>query len=89
MATDSDIDALAASITRCKGAPESTLEALMYSLRFGIYVLDFADTRERLAKLDANQLDAACARVSRFPSHIGKCWSAKEIALLRSTWGEA
>ena len=87
MSSDADIDILAASVERRKHAPESTFEALMYLLRFGVYVLERPDVQRRLSQISAAQLDLACVRAARHKPEIGKVWSAEDIGRLRTLWG--
>ncbi len=48
------------------GAPATTVEALVFSLRRGVNELFQPDTERRLAARDAHQLKEACRRVQAF-----------------------
>jgi hypothetical protein len=97
--SDDDLKALTTGVTRTGGwakffeppderkpAPESTFEALMYQLRFGTYVLEHARAKERLSKINGEQLQRACALLRRRKMPIGEPWDDEAIKLLVSTW---
>jgi hypothetical protein len=65
-------------------AAQSTIDALMYSLRRGVAVLAHDDVLRRLGELDDKQmLEAAVCLQKRklFPA-----WTEDEIAVLANVW---
>jgi hypothetical protein len=73
---------------RIRGRPaESTIEALMYSLRRGVNELIMPDTLRRLSALTEDQLEAVCLRVQAFQPMIAEPWSADDADLLIAAWG--
>jgi len=68
------------STYRC--AAHSTVEALMFSLRRGVRVLDKSDTRRRLAELDDGQALEVAERVQRLHAEIAPAWTADEVERL-------
>jgi hypothetical protein len=68
------------------GAPATTVEALVFSLRRGVNELTQPDTERRLAALDAHQLKEACRRVQAFHPKIAKQWLADDVERLISAW---
>jgi hypothetical protein len=68
------------------GAPATTVEALVFSLRRGVNELTRPDTERRLAALDAHQLKEACRRVQAFHPKIAKQWLADDVERLISAW---
>jgi hypothetical protein len=68
------------------GAPATTVEALVFSLRRGVNELTQPDTEHRLAALDAHQLKEACRRVQAFHPKIAKQWLADDVERLISAW---
>jgi hypothetical protein len=68
------------------GAPATTVEALVFSLRRGVNELTQPDTKRRLAALDAHQLKEACRRVQAFHPKIAKQWLADDVERLISAW---
>lgn len=67
-------------------ALDVTSEALLFSLRSGVGVLQHADVRRRLAELDKDQLAEACARVQRHKPHIAEQWTDAEVQQLIAAW---
>ena len=65
---------------RC--AAHSTVEALMFSLRRGVRVLDESDTRRRLAEFDDGQALEVAERIQRFKPEIAPAWTADEVEKL-------
>jgi hypothetical protein len=73
-------------IRRARPAPESLVEALMYSLRRGVHELTRRDAQQRLSALNEDQLEAVCLRVQAFKPEIARAWSADDTDLLISAW---
>jgi hypothetical protein len=69
-------------------APETTVDALVYSLRRGIDELTNVDTLHRLSGLGEGQLKAVCRRVQSFNPEIATPWSSDEVAALIAKWRE-
>jgi glycine/D-amino acid oxidase-like deaminating enzyme len=68
------------------GAPETLVEALMYSLRErGTAALTERDTRRRLGQLSRNQIDKVGDRLQRLP--LNPRWTQADINKLIETWG--
>ena len=63
-------------------AAQSTVEALMFSLRSGVQTLGQLDTLRRLCELGDEQLRDVAVRVQRFEPHIAPAWSAEGIEVL-------
>ena len=68
------------------GAPATTVEALVFSLRRGINELTQPSTLGRLSTLDEYQLEDVCLRVQAFQQRIAPAWSAADVDLLISAW---
>jgi hypothetical protein len=65
------------------GAPQPTIDALMYSLRErGIKALKESDTKRRLAQLSDQQTVEVGARLQRLKPHIAAAWSVEEVKTL-------
>ena len=75
-------------IMRARPAPETFVEALMYSLRRGTDEVTHADTLHRLSGLGEGQLKAVCRRVQSFNPEIATPWSSDEVAALIAKWRE-
>jgi hypothetical protein len=69
-------------------AADSTVEALMYSLRCGITALGHSETVRRLSKLSDAQMREVAVRVQKFKPHIAPAWSAEEVQILLSACSE-
>jgi hypothetical protein len=68
-----------------QGAPQSVVEAVLYSLRErGVAALAEPATRHRLSQLSAEQVDAAGDRLQRWQS---RPWTPDEIKQLLKAWG--
>jgi hypothetical protein len=63
-------------------AANSTVEALMFSLRSGVGTLKEPGTRRRLSDLSDEQLIEVCARVQRFKPEIAPAWSDDDVDTL-------
>jgi hypothetical protein len=75
-------------IMRARPAPETTVDALVYSLRRGVHEVTNADTLHRLSGLGEGQLKAVCRRVQSFNPEIAIPWSSDEVAALIAKWRE-
>ena len=70
------------------GAPQPTVEALMYALRKGGSALNESSNLRRLGELSERQLHEVCARLQKFKPHIARAWTPAEIEALVVTWTE-
>jgi hypothetical protein len=70
------------------GAPQPTVEALMYALRKGGSALNESSNLRRLGELSERQLHEVCARLQKFTPHIARAWTPAEIEALVVTWTE-
>lgn len=69
--------------TQLDGAPQPTVEALMYSLRErGTKALEEADTKRRLSSLSDRQVIEVGNRLQKLKPEIARAWSAAEVATL-------
>ena len=68
------------------GAPATTVEALVFSLRRGVNELAQPDTLQRLSALDGDQVKQVCRRVQAFQPEIAEPWSTDEVDALISAW---
>jgi hypothetical protein len=73
-------------IRRREGAPEPTVEALMYSLREGVKALEETSTKRRLSELSERQLHEVCGRLQRLKPHIAPAWVPEQITALVDAW---
>ena len=74
---------------RRHGAPQPTVEALMFSLRErGTKALEEAPTKRRLSLLNETQLRAVCQRVQNFKPESAPAWTPEEIEALSIIWSE-
>jgi hypothetical protein len=67
-------------------AAETTVEALMYSLRKGTEALKNPDAQRRLSALSKAQLREVCGRLQNFEPHIAPAWTPKEVKVLVAIW---
>lgn len=72
-------------MTKEKHAPDSTLEAVMYSLRGGTKVLERPDVRRRLFELSEKQLREALERLQKFKPELAPAWKSGELKKLITT----
>jgi hypothetical protein len=86
LADDISLERAYYEILRDRPAPESLIDALVFSLRQGPGELTQPDTLRRLSALDADQLEAVCLRVQEFKPEIAPAWSAEDVDLLISAW---
>jgi hypothetical protein len=63
-------------------AAQSTVEALMFSLRSGVQALGQPDTLRRLCELSDEQPRDVAVRVQRFKPHIAPAWNGEDIEVL-------
>ena len=63
-------------------APDSTFEALMYSLRSGIVALGRPDTLRRLSELGDAQVREVARRAQKFKPRIAPAWPEKDVQTL-------
>ena len=68
------------------GAPATTVEALVFSLRPGVNELAQPETLRRLSALDGDQVKQVCRRVQAFQPEIAVPWSTDEVDALISAW---
>jgi hypothetical protein len=66
--------------------PQSTIDAVMYSLRGGIAVLSRDDVRCRLAVIDESRLREMIVLLQKRDGRIAPRWSDDEIEKLLETW---
>lgn len=74
-----------ASVAIERRAAFCTVEALIFSLRRGVGVLEEPDTRRRLAELSDEQAVEVGTRLRRFKSEIAPPWTADEVSILMRT----
>jgi hypothetical protein len=73
--------------TQIDGAPQPTVEALMFSLRErGTKALEEANTKRRLSELSEEQLHEVCGRLQRLKPHIAPAWPPEQITILVDAW---
>ena len=66
--------------------PQSTIDAVMYSLRGGTAVLARDDVRHRLAVIDESRLREMIALLQKRDGRIAPRWSDDDIEKLLETW---
>ena len=66
-------------------AAETTVEALMFSLRDGVAALGKPNTLRRLSELSDAQLRDVAVRLQKFKAHIAKPWSPADVEVLFAT----
>jgi hypothetical protein len=69
-------------------AAESTVEALMFSLRSGVVVLGEASTQRRLAELSDKQMREVAVRVQKFKPEIAAAWKPEDVEILITVWSK-
>jgi hypothetical protein len=68
---------------RHDGAPQPTVEALMFSLRErGTKALEESGTRRRLSELSDQQVIEGGNRLQRLKPEIARAWSSAEVEIL-------
>src|SRR5262249_33731006 len=66
--------------------PQSTVEALMYSLRErGVAALSEPDCRRRLSELSDDQMREVATRLQKLKPEIAPAWGAEQIEMLFKT----
>jgi hypothetical protein len=73
---------------RGHGAPQTTVEALMFAMRSGAKALSESSNQRRLKELSDAQLHEVCARLQKFRSNIARAWTPAEIEGLVTIWAE-
>jgi hypothetical protein len=86
LADDISLEPAYDEILRDRPAPESPIDALVFSLRRGLGELTQPDTQRRLSAVAEDQLEAVCLRVQTFQPKIAEPWSADDVDLLISAW---
>jgi hypothetical protein len=66
--------------------PQSTIDAVMYSLRGGTAVLSRDDVRRRLSVIDEPQLLKMIDLLQKRDGKIAARWSDDEVEQLMKTW---
>jgi len=66
--------------------PQSTIDAVMYSLRGGVAVLSRDDVQHRLAVIDETQLLKMIDLLQKRDGKIAPRWSDEEVEQLMQTW---
>ena len=66
--------------------PQSTIDAVMYSLRGGTAVLARDDVRHRLAAIDESRLREMIVLLQKRDGRIAPRWSDDDIGKLLETW---
>jgi hypothetical protein len=85
LADDISLERAYYEILRDRPAPESLIDALVFSLRRGPGELTQPDTLRRLSA-QADQLEVVCLRVQAFQPEIAPAWYAEDADLLISAW---
>jgi hypothetical protein len=67
---------------RPQRAAESTVEALMFSLRSGIGALARPDSVRRLSELSDGQMREVAVCVQKFKPYIAAAWTAEDVRVL-------
>jgi hypothetical protein len=67
---------------RRDGAPQTTVEALMLSLRDGVGALGRSATLRRLSELSEAQLREVAVRVQKFQPEIAQPWGSEDVEVL-------
>jgi hypothetical protein len=73
-------------LNRRDGAPQATVEALMFSMRSGIDALREPSTLRRLAQLDVSQAQEVAERVRKFKPEIAPAWELDAVEALLEIW---
>jgi hypothetical protein len=72
---------------KIRRAAQSTIDALLYSLRSGIAALKKPETQRRISELNEEQLHLVGGRLQRFKPEIARAWTPADIERLVETWG--
>jgi hypothetical protein len=73
---------------RGHGAPQTTVEALMFAMRSGAKALSESSNQRSLKELTEVQLHEVCARLQKVKSNIARAWTSAEIEGLVTIWAE-
>jgi hypothetical protein len=73
---------------RRHGAPQTTVEALMFAMRSGAKAVSESSNQRRLKELTEVQLHEVCARLQNVKSNIARAWTPAEIEGLVTIWAE-
>jgi hypothetical protein len=76
------IDAAWHELNKRSDASQSTIEALMFSLRRGPEALTHPDTLNRLAQLSERQLLEVMTRLQTFKPEIAPAWKDADLEVL-------
>jgi hypothetical protein len=82
MADDVLLDRAWCELNARSRAAQSTVEALMYSLRNGVSALARPDVLRRLAELSDAQVREIATRVLKFKAHIAPAWTSEDVRVL-------
>jgi hypothetical protein len=63
-------------------AAESSVEALMFSLRSGVSALKRPDTLRRLSELSEAQLREVAVRLQKFKPEIAPAWTIEDVKIV-------
>jgi hypothetical protein len=88
LADDIPLERAYDAILRDRSAPESPIDALVFSLRRGLGELTQPDTQRRLSAVAEDRLEAVCLSVQTFQPNIAEPWSADDADLLIAAWGK-
>src|SRR5215467_14112973 len=69
-------------------AADSTVEALMFSLRSGVAALGNPDTLRRLSECSNEQARAVAVRVQKFNPEIAPLWTRESVEVLLAVWSK-
>jgi hypothetical protein len=86
LSLDGAMSIVAGRQLRGSPAANSTVDALMYSLRSGVNALARNDVQPRIAMLDERQMHACCKELQHRNPDIAKSWTKDEIEKLVALW---
>jgi hypothetical protein len=86
LSLDGAMSIVAGRQLRGNPAANSTVDALMYSLRSGVNALARNDVQQRIAMLDERQMHACCKELQHRNPDIAKSWTKDEIEKLVALW---
>jgi len=69
-------------------AADSTVEALMFSLRSGLAALGKPDALRRLSQCSDEQARAVAVRVQKFKPEIAPAWTLENVEVLLVAWSK-
>jgi hypothetical protein len=67
-------------------AAQSTIDALLYSLRKGTPALKRKDVMQRIAAINEIQLHDICQQLQNRNPAVAKSWTAAEVEMLVTAW---